>query len=179
MKRIIDLKEVKYCSPFECALGAGYVVATGLGVYEIFPPFSRESENELRKRVAGHYPAAAQENGITKRCALLLARYFSGEEVDFDLPLDRRRITLFQSRVYDIVMAIPYGCVRSYKEIAEKIGCPNSARCVGRAMAANPYPIIVPCHRVLGSSGKLTGYSAPGGIESKKWLLAMEGASCI
>jgi methylated-DNA-[protein]-cysteine S-methyltransferase len=179
MKRIIDLEEVKYCSLFKCALGAGYVAATGLGVYEIFPPFSRESENALRKRISGLYPATAQENGITKRCSLLLARYFSGEEVDFDLPLDRRRITPFQSRVYDIVMAIPYGCVKSYKEIAEEIERPNSARGVGRAMAANPYPIIVPCHRVVGSSGRLTGYSAPGGIESKKWLLEMEGASCI
>jgi len=179
MKRSIELDEVRYCSLFKCSLGAGYLLATDRGVYEIFPPFSRESENALRKRVTGLYPAAAQENSTTIKGAFLLAKYFSGEAVNFDLPLDRRRITPFQSRVYDIVMAIPYGCVRSYKEIAEKIESPNSARGVGRAMAANPYPIIVPCHRVLGYSGKLTGYSAPGGIESKKWLLEMEGASCI
>jgi methylated-DNA-[protein]-cysteine S-methyltransferase len=179
MNATVDINEIKYCSLFNSSQGAGAVVATERGVFEVFLTFSMTKEQELKERIARCYPEAVYENDATKRAALLLADYFAGKNVIFDLPLDRRRITPFQSAVYYVVSEIPYGCVRSYKEIAEKMGRPKSARGVGNAMAANPFPIIVPCHRVVGSSGKLTGYSAPGGIESKKWLLEMERASRV
>ena len=93
----------------------------------------------------------------------------------FDLPVDRGAFTPFQAVVYEEVAEITYGVVRSYAEIAARIGRPRTARGVGSAMARNPLPIIIPCHRVVGVSGALTGYSAPGGIMSKEWLLQMEG----
>jgi methylated-DNA-[protein]-cysteine S-methyltransferase len=74
------------------------------------------------------------------------------------------------------VHAIPYGRLSTYGEIAAQIGNPKSVRAVGRANATNPIPIVIPCHRVIGSDGKLHGYGAPGGLETKAWLLRMEGS---
>ena len=74
-------------------------------------------------------------------------------------------------------MAIPYGETRTYGEIAAQIGTPNAPRAVGRANAANPMPLVIPCHRVIGTDGKLHGYGGAGGLKTKQWLLSMEGAT--
>ncbi len=100
-----------------------------------------------------------------------LQRYFAGEKVIFSTPLDLRG-TLFQIRVWRELCNIPYGETRSYGELALTIGHPNAPRAVGAANGANPIAIIVPCHRVIGSSGALTGYG--GGLPTKFWLLALE-----
>lgn len=164
----------KYRSLFKTSLGFGGVVASKQGIMEVFLPFSGDSEDIIAQRILHLYPNAVEENSLTRRAALLLGKYFAGERVGFDLPLDLTGITTFQAAVYDAVSRIPYGCVMSYGEVAVNIGRPRSARGVGSAMAANPLPVIIPCHRVVGASGKLTGYSAPGGIMSKQWLLSME-----
>jgi methylated-DNA-[protein]-cysteine S-methyltransferase len=103
-----------------------------------------------------------------------LRRYFSGEEVTFDEPLDPTVGTGFQQRVWAITRAIPRGQTRTYGEIARKAGSPGAARAVGQAMATNPWPPIVPCHRVVGHAGQLTGFG--GGLEMKRRMLVMEGA---
>jgi O-6-methylguanine DNA methyltransferase len=103
-----------------------------------------------------------------------LQRYFDGQRVLFDEPLDLREATVFQQRVWSAVRAIPYGETRSYGEIARQVGSPAAARAVGQAMAANPLPIVVPCHRVIGSAGNLRGFG--GGLDLKRRLLEMEGA---
>ena len=82
--------------------------------------------------------------------------------------------TEFQNLVWKEISRIPYGQTMSYKEIAERIGHPNSSRAVANACGKNPYPIIIPCHRVISSNGKLGGYSGPGGISEKRRLLKNE-----
>jgi len=101
-----------------------------------------------------------------------LAEYFSGKRTVFELDLAPRG-TAFQLAVWNALLAIPYGDTISYAELARRIGKPSAVRAVGAANGANPIPVIIPCHRVIGSNGTLTGYG--GGIERKQWLLALEG----
>jgi len=100
-----------------------------------------------------------------------LEAYFAGERTDFDLELSLTG-TEFQRRVWRALLTIPYGETRSYGEIAEQIGASGAARAVGLANGRNPIAIIVPCHRVIGASGSLTGYG--GGLERKQSLLELE-----
>jgi methylated-DNA-[protein]-cysteine S-methyltransferase len=100
-----------------------------------------------------------------------LGAYFAGELTDFDIELDLRG-TNFQQRVWNALLTIPYGETRSYGEIAEQIGVPGAARAVGLANGHNPIAIVVPCHRVIGASGSLTGYG--GGLDRKRTLLELE-----
>jgi methylated-DNA-[protein]-cysteine S-methyltransferase len=103
--------------------------------------------------------------------AAQLQQYFRGERRAFDLPLAPRG-TEFQQLVWSALQRIPYGETRSYSDIAREIGRPAAVRAVGAANGANPIPIVIPCHRVVGSNGSLTGFG--GGIETKRWLLALE-----
>jgi O-6-methylguanine DNA methyltransferase len=103
-----------------------------------------------------------------------LGRYFAGERVQFTCPLDLRG-TPFQLLVWNALTRIPYGETCSYTEIAREIGHPRAVRAVGAANGANPIAIVVPCHRVIGSNGSLTGYG--GGLPTKAWLLALESSS--
>ena len=103
-----------------------------------------------------------------------LRRYFEGDSVTFDEPLDPTIGTEFLRRVWDFTRDIPRGQTRTYGQMARMAGSPGAARAVGQAMARNPWPIIVPCHRVLGSDGNLTGFG--GGMDMKRKMLQMEGA---
>jgi len=110
-------------------------------------------------------PAALREP-VRQLCA-----YFAGELESFDLPLAPEG-TPFQQKVWDELCKIPYGQTISYGELARRIGSPNACRAVGLANGSNPIPIVIPCHRVIGSNGKLTGYG--GGLPIKEKLLALE-----
>ena len=101
-----------------------------------------------------------------------LRDYFSGKRKTFDVPLAPKG-TAFQLAVWNALLQIPYGDTVTYAELARRIGKPSAVRAVGAANGANPIPVIIPCHRVIGSNGTLTGYG--GGIERKQWLLALEG----
>lgn len=103
-----------------------------------------------------------------------LTAYFSRELKEFDLPLAVRG-TPFQEQVWDALRTIPYGETWSYRELAEAVGRPTAVRAVGLANGRNPVSIVVPCHRVIGSGGDLTGYG--GGLAAKQWLLAHEAGS--
>jgi methylated-DNA-[protein]-cysteine S-methyltransferase len=105
-----------------------------------------------------------------------LQEYFRGERRTFDLPLAPRG-TEFQMDVWRALQRIPYGETRSYSGIAREIGRPAAVRAVGAANGANPIPIVIPCHRVVGSNGSLTGFG--GGIETKRWLLALESTPTL
>jgi methylated-DNA-[protein]-cysteine S-methyltransferase len=105
-----------------------------------------------------------------------LERYFSGHELDWELPLDPIG-TPFQRAVWRETAAIARGQTRTYREVAFALGVPAGARAVGGALRANPIPIVVPCHRVIGSNGGLGGYAGRTGIELKARLLRLEGAS--
>lgn len=102
-----------------------------------------------------------------------LHAYFAGELERFELPLEPRG-TAFQRSVWEAVLDIPYGTTSSYSELARKLGRPSACRAVGAANGRNPLPVIVPCHRVIGAAGSLTGYG--GGLERKRMLLALEAA---
>jgi len=116
---------------------------------------------------------AAQEKStpVLRAAAVQLDEYFAGTRRDFDLPLAPRG-TAFQERVWRALLAIRYGETWSYGALAKKIGRPAASRAVGAANGRNPIAIIVPCHRVIGASGDLTGYG--GGLDIKRWLLAHE-----
>jgi len=104
-----------------------------------------------------------------------LQRYGEGEHVDFsDVHLALPKLTAFQEAVISATRAVGYGQTVSYGELADLAGYPRAARAVGTVMSSNPVPILVPCHRVVGSGGKLGGYSAPQGVSMKQDLLAME-----
>lgn len=141
------------------------VCAVGLGVGQ---------PEDIFGWLARHFDSGPpQENpGALSEALSQLRAYFSGERRAFDLPLDVRG-TDFQRSVWEQVALIPYGETVSYGEIARRIGKPGGARAVGAAVGANPLPIIVPCHRVLGADGSLTGYG--GGLEIKEALLRLEG----
>lgn len=100
--------------------------------------------------------------------------YLYGKRTVFELEIDWALCTPFQRQVLKQQLAIPYGETRTYGQLAAQLGKPRAARAVGRAGATNPIPLIIPCHRVIGSDGSLRGYGAPGGIQTKAWLLALE-----
>ena len=114
-----------------------------------------------------HEDSAALAPALTQ-----LREYFSRVRQEFDLPLDTRG-TAFQQAVWAQVASIAYGATTTYGEIARRIGRPGAARAVGAAVGANPLPILIPCHRVIGAGGSLTGYG--GGLEVKEALLRLEG----
>jgi methylated-DNA-[protein]-cysteine S-methyltransferase len=111
------------------------------------------------------------EHPILRETARQLNAYFARDLRDFDLPLAMKGTT-FQLRVWNALRQIPYGQTRSYSQQARAIGAPDAVRAVGAANGSNPIPIVVPCHRVIGSNGKLTGFG--GGLPLKRWLLDLE-----
>ena len=107
-----------------------------------------------------------------------IAEYLDGGRHNFDLYVDWSVLSSdFQRRALKAVMAVPYGETRTYAQIAAQIGYSKAPRAVGRANATNPMPLVIPCHRVVGSDGKLHGYGGAGGVKTKQWLLDLEGAA--
>lgn len=115
-------------------------------------------------------------NKVLNECYIQLKEYFNKKRKEFDLPLEIRG-TDFQIKVWNIIKKIPYGKTITYKDIALLIGGKEYSRAVGKACNKNRFPIIIPCHRVIGVNNKLTGYSS--GIEKKKWLLDFEMRNLI
>lgn len=112
-----------------------------------------------------------EETELIKECFKQLKEYFEGDRVKFDLPLEPKG-TEFQSKVWNELLKIPYGETKSYKDIAIAVGNEKACRAIGMANNKNPIPIIIPCHRVIGSNGKLVGYA--GGLNVKEKLLNIE-----
>ena len=116
-------------------------------------------------------PGAGGDEAMLGAAAAQLREYFAGSRRTFDLPLDFDG-TEFQRRAWTALAAIPYGERRSYGEQARRLGVPRAARAIGAANGANPVPIVLPCHRLVGADGSLTGFG--GGLEVKRWLLDFE-----
>jgi methylated-DNA-[protein]-cysteine S-methyltransferase len=132
------------------------------------------SEDELRTVVSGWYPGESIVNAEDPAgAAAALTRYFAGDLEALDAVEIDLHGTEFQQRVWQRLRQVRAGTTASYQEIARSIGAPAAVRAVGAANGANPIPIIVPCHRIIGSNGSLTGYG--GGLDRKRWLLAHEG----
>jgi methylated-DNA-[protein]-cysteine S-methyltransferase len=137
-----------------------------------------EGDDAVLTRVGfGEARAPGGDAAAVSAAAIQLEQYLAGERTEFDLDLELRG-TPFERRVWDEVRAIPYGQTATYAEIARRIGSPGACRAVGRANGRNPIAVIVPCHRVVGSDGSLTGYA--GGLETKRALLDLErGAMAV
>ncbi len=134
-----------------------------------------EGDDRVVTRIGfGRATAPQGDAAAVSAAALQLEQYLAGERTEFDLEVELDG-TPFERRVWDAVRAIPYGETASYAEIARRIGRPGASRAVGRANGRNPVAVVVPCHRVIGSDGSLTGYA--GGIEMKRALLALEEAN--
>jgi methylated-DNA-[protein]-cysteine S-methyltransferase len=132
-------------------------------------------DNDRPHRVPLH-AAEAPSHPVLVETARQLEQYFAGERKAFDLKLDFDG-TEFQRKVWTALLTVPFGETRSYSQIAKQIGHPNAARAVGAANGQNPISIIAPCHRVIGSTGKLTGFG--GGLPAKAQLLSLEGAQLL
>lgn len=161
---------MEYRSFFETGQGLGAVVATEQGVCRVILPGGDDvvELSGLRDIVS---------NQLTEQVAGLLKSYFSGERPDFNsIPVDLTAVTGFRSRILMLIRSIAYGEVKSYGQVAIMADAPRAARAIGGAMASNPVPIIIPCHRVVAANGRLTGFTAPGGLTLKKQLLKAEGA---
>ncbi len=121
--------------------------------------------------------ARLEKNPKAVQCVMAqLREYFAGDRFSFKLPVDLRELTPFQRSVLEVAGRIAPGQVWTYHRIAEELGRPRSSRPVGQALARNPVPIVIPCHRVVASDGSLGGYSGGSGIKAKRWLLQLEGA---
>jgi len=149
------------------------LVGNRRGVQRIFlPGFEKE---ELRKRILGEFPRCLEGIDFLDKAQNELIEYFSGRRVKFNFPLDLSQASAFQRKVYEFMRTIPFGKVRTYRWLARKVGNPQALRAVGGANARNRWPLVIPCHRVVGSDGRLTGFSAPGGLALKASLLQLEG----
>jgi len=153
-------RAARYESPF----GAGWVLFRGDVITEVVLP-----------GVPAPVPEAFDPPDSVQVLARQLSEYFAGGRwPQYPELVARAGSTPFTQDVYQTVAAIPTGRVRTYGDIARQLGRPGAARAVGRAMATNPFPVVIPCHRVVGSSGSLTGFG--GGIDMKAAMLEMEGA---
>jgi len=120
-----------------------------------------------------------QLSALKGKAQAQLLEYFNGTRRNFDLPLDWESIRGFQKDVLQLTFSIPFGEVRTYGQLATQLHKPGSARAVGTALARNPLPILIPCHRVVASNGHLTGYLGSKGIATKQWLLEREGHKIV
>lgn len=132
----------------------------------------QETEGKI-SAVSFHRPVSGlqKETPLLKEAARQLEEYFAGTRRTFNLPLHIQG-TPFQQKVWQALLTIPYGETRSYKQIARQVGCPQGCRAVGMANNKNKIGIVIPCHRVIGSNGALTGYA--GGLDIKQALLELE-----
>ena len=155
-------------------LGPIWVAASPLGIRGLY---MRATEEEVRAQWPDRQLIV--DPGRVGSYLVQIDEYLAGRRRDFELPIDWSILTLFQEEVLRLVCAIPYGQTRTYQQLADELEKPGAARAVGQANATNPVPLIIPCHRVLGSDGGLHGYGGAGGIETKAWLLALEGSRLL
>ena len=136
---------------------------------------------DLEAKIRRRFPQARLEEDPLRTAEVCrqIEAYLDGERRTFTLPIDWRGMGDFQRRALQATAAIPYGETRSYGEIAAQVGNPRAARAVGRAEATNPIPLVIPCHRVIGADGGLHGYGGARGLETKAWLLRLEGVTVV
>lgn len=155
-------------------IGCIWVAISEDGLVAVEIGASQESFTQmLMRRYLGCQPLLypIRTGGATRQ----ILEYLNGERREFDLPVNWSGMGVFQEQALRLTAAIPYGQTTTYGEIARQLKRPGAARAVGRAEATNPMPLVIPCHRVVGADGGLHGYGAPGGIQTKAWLLRLEG----
>jgi methylated-DNA-[protein]-cysteine S-methyltransferase len=133
------------------------------------------SEDEMRAFLAPHSAEIMRDEAKVDPYTEQIRQYIVGDRHDFEMPIDWTVLTPFQEKALRMVNLIPYGETRTYGDVARELGQPGASRAVGNANARNPMPLVIPCHRVLGSDNRLRGYGGGNGLETKAWLLRMEG----
>ncbi len=161
--------QFKYVT-FTCALGWIGILASAKGLLSTTLP--QRSAREARKLLGAKANQAVRATGHFADLSARFKTYYDGSDAALPDKLDLSGATPFQRRVWEITRLIPYGETRSYRWVAEQIGKPEAARAVGQALARNPLPIIIPCHRVISRDGRLGGFSR--GLEMKQKLLRLE-----
>ena len=162
---------------FETAIGGCALIWEGERF--IGAQLPERDEATARRRLERRFPAAqeAAADGFVADAVASIRRLLAGEPSDpSDLPIAMETVSDFNRMVYEVALAIPPGETLTYGEVAQRIGEPGAARAVGVALGQNPWPIIVPCHRVLAAGGRTGGFSADGGIETKLRMLTIEKA---
>jgi methylated-DNA-[protein]-cysteine S-methyltransferase len=166
---------VGYCL-FDTAIGPCGIAWTGRGLTHIQLPEADRGATERRLRRGLADPVCTQPPPEVGRAIDSIGRYLAGERIDFGpLALDLTGVGAFHRKVYDAARRIGWGETATYGELARRVGVPGAARAVGQALGRNPLPIVVPCHRILASGGRIGGFSAFGGAATKERLLALEG----
>lgn len=165
-----------YCTSFDSRIGHIYVASTEKGVCKVSVP--RETRKDFFRWLENQFDldAVVDNKSRNKEVIDQLNRYFNGKLAKFTCSIDLVG-TPFQVRVWKELMRISYGTTLTYGQLAKRVGVPKGFQAIGRAVGANPIPIIVPCHRVVGSGGSLVGYSA--GVKTKEFLLRLEGALIV
>lgn len=155
-------------------LGPVWVALSPAGLVAVL---MKGTEEAMRRHLA---PATAELDQERVQPVLTqIVDYLEGRRRAFDVEIDWSAVGPYQATVLRLVWSIPYGQTRTYGDIAQELGQPGSARAVGRANATNPMPLVIPCHRVLGTDGRLHGYGGPGGVVTKAWLLQLEGSRLL
>jgi methylated-DNA-[protein]-cysteine S-methyltransferase len=172
-RRALDagLADVAYGS-MDSPVGELLVAVTDRGLVRV--AFASEPGDEVLEELAARVsPRVLRLPARTDAARRELDEYFAGERRRFDLPLDWSLVRGFAQGVLRATSRVPFGSVTTYGQMAEAAGPPRASRAAGNALGSNPIPIVVPCHRIIGSSGKLTGYA--GGLHRKEFLLRLEG----
>ncbi len=158
---------------FKTRIGWCGVVSSEKGILRIL--IGLPSREMVLRKIRAEFGSGITKTHAKGNIADKIKRYFSGGKVSFKCVLDWSFLSPFQQKVLKAAMKIPYGTVESYGSLAKKAGRPKGARAVGGALARNPFPLVVPCHRIVRGDGSLGGFSAGEGLELKKKLLKLEG----
>jgi methylated-DNA-[protein]-cysteine S-methyltransferase len=161
---------------FDTEFGTCAIAWSEAGLTRVQLPERTRAETEARIRRVGAESAGTPLPAFAVDAVSALQMYFSRTPVSLDaLRLDESFVSTFNASIYRALRAVPRGTTVTYGDLAKQVGQPGAARAVGMAMGQNPWPVIVPCHRVLARGGKMGGFSAPGGTATKEKLLALEG----
>jgi len=158
---------------FPSPVGELILTASDTALTGVYFPTSRRGPPPTHRADWVQDSGQGRASASLARARQQLTEYFDGTRTTFDLPLEALG-SAFEHRVWNALRTIPYGVTMSYGELARRLGDVNATRAVGAANGKNPIPIIVPCHRVVGANGELTGFG--GGLDCKRWLLEHEGA---
>ncbi len=167
------LEKIYFADLDDTPLGDLRLVASDLGLVAVE---WAGSQSQLDAYLARLKRTVERNPAVLKPYLQEVLAYTKGKLRQFSFQIDWETLRPFQKKAMQAVYAIPYGETRTYAEIAGQIGHPNAPRAVGRANATNPMPLVIPCHRLIGTDGKLHGYGGGQGLQTKEWLLKMEGA---
>ncbi|NLX22714.1 MAG: methylated-DNA--[protein]-cysteine S-methyltransferase [Phycisphaerae bacterium] len=158
----------------EVGPGAVILAASRHGLSELV--ITRRTKSAAERLAQKRWPEAAPDPILFPALREQLRAYFAGQRVRFDVKLDLDALTPFQRSVLRACARIRYGATMTYGQLADRVGHPGAARAVGGALARNPVPLVIPCHRVVAADGSLGGFSAEQGVALKRWLLDLEAA---